>query len=222
MRRKKLFIISLVLIFILQCNIVFCYSTQKNTDIKNLINSGYMNNVKEYERIRFHISNTNNLNKNIIELQNIFLKERVKLNYCSNENIIDNDKINTANLYIKKKGESFAFVINLCIKQDNEKISKSILRQILKSFNLNMADIKVCRNIKAKLNNEVNIEVLKNKSEKYLKNNGYNINSIKLNNGFSTKVSQGGNREQGFYYSLCKYSSGNYIVIGDPEIFISY
>lgn len=222
MRSKKIFIISIVLIYILNYTMVFYYKIQKNTDIRNLINSEYINNIKEYKRITFNTSNTNNLKKDIIKLQNIFLRERVKLNYCSNKNIIDNKKINTANLYINKKRESCFFIINLCIKQDSEEMSKSIIKQILKYFNLNMTDIKVSKNIKAKLNNKVNIEVLKNESEKHLKNNGYNINSIRLNNGFSTKVSRGGNTEPDFYYSLCKYNSGNYIVIGDPEIFISY
>jgi hypothetical protein len=75
-----------------------------------------------------------------------------------------------------------------------------------------------------------NLLEVNNKVTGLLENIGAtNINSIEINNGFSTtanthKYSPKNNNGElmDLNFALCNYSSGNYIIIGTPEIITSY
>lgn len=75
-----------------------------------------------------------------------------------------------------------------------------------------------------------NLQELNNKVTGLLKRTGaININSIELDNGFSTtaytrKYSPKRNNGElmDLNFALCSYSTGNYIIIGTPEIIASY
>lgn len=83
--------------------------------------------------------------------------------------------------------------------------------------------------IKAKIN-EDNLKYINHKIKTFLKReDAENISSIKIDNGYSTiayskkfsPITVGGKLID-LNYALCSYYSGNYIIIGTPEILTSY
>lgn len=83
--------------------------------------------------------------------------------------------------------------------------------------------------LKAKISYENLVEV-NNKVTGLLESIGAsNINSIEINNGFSTTAytrryspKRNNGELMDLNFALCNYSSGNYIIIGTPEIIASY
>ncbi|MCY6355476.1 YwmB family TATA-box binding protein [Clostridium sp. ZS2-4] len=83
--------------------------------------------------------------------------------------------------------------------------------------------------LKAKLPNDA-LDDINKKINFLLKSEGAsNLHSIKINNGFSTsaytyryKAIKSNGKLIDFNFALCKYKSGKYVIIGTPEIVVSY
>lgn len=83
--------------------------------------------------------------------------------------------------------------------------------------------------LKAKLPNG-DLDNTNKRINSLLKSEGaVNLNSIKINNGFSTSAYtcryeqiKSNGKLMDFNFALCRYQSGNYIIIGTPEIVVSY
>lgn len=129
---------------------------------------------------------------------------------------------------INSKGES-TVIINII-----KKSKRNELNQLKNEIENNTAEISKDRKIyyqyiKGKLPNG-NLSKINDKLICLLKNkNSKNISSIKINNGFSTcaytqryekKINNG--RLMDLNYALSSYSSGDYIIVGTPEIITTY
>lgn len=118
--------------------------------------------------------------------------------------------------------------------QDNQlenikNIIDSAINKIQKSGSMKYDNKQVFEFIKAEVpsldiyeQNDNVIRLLKN-------HNSLNVNSIKINNGISTVANTGREeymlnqgRKMDFNYAICKYSSGNYLVMGTPIIIKPY
>lgn len=117
--------------------------------------------------------------------------------------------------------------LNIKIKKNKEELL--VLNNIAKKIK-NSNECKVCKYVKAKINEDnlckLNNSIIDNLKKKSI----YNIETIKLNNGYSTTAyTTNFNDFKDIYsdnrnlnYALCRYYSGNYIIIATPEILISY
>lgn len=121
-----------------------------------------------------------------------------------------------------------AVTINITKKDNVNNLNKlkDILRQCIPEIKTN--DM-IFLYLKAKLP-EDDINLYNNKALEILKNYGaLNINTIKLENGYSTTAytkqydtMQNDGKPMDFNYAVCRYSSGSYIIIGTPEISVTY
>lgn len=118
--------------------------------------------------------------------------------------------------------------INIINKDDKDSLKelKNKLQQCLKDKKVKV-DYSMYLKLKMQ-NNDVqstNEQILK-----LLKTQGAtNINTISINNGYSTTAYtkqyesiQSNGKVIDFNYAVCKYSSGSYIIIGTPEIIVTY
>lgn len=132
--------------------------------------------------------------------------------------------------YVKseKQNNEFCIVINI-FKIDNLDRLLWLENNIRTKITLVSENIKYYKYLKAKLPDE-NIRYYNNEIKKILINyRVQNIETVKINNGFSTiaytkkytpKKING--KLIDLNYAVCNYSSGSYIIIGTPEIYMPY
>ena len=118
--------------------------------------------------------------------------------------------------------------INIVKKDD-----KNSLGELKNKLQLCLADKKVSVKyfmyLKSKMENN-DIEITNKEIVKILKGNGVtDINSVSLENGYTTTAYtkrydsiESNGKLIDFNYAVCKYSSGSYIIIGTPEIIVTY
>lgn len=223
MKSKKIFVIILALMFILRLEIAFPYENNLETQVNNMLCKEDYINCNHYKRMRFELDRNDFQKKYIYGLEEILLKYDIKINHIKDDMIKDNYTINSCNLYIKNKDSKCIVVLDLYLDKDNDiNFSSKVIKEIESLFRIKIDDYSIYNNLKYKLNDNVNIDDLKNKLENYLDDMGYEFSSIKLRNGYSIEILLKGNKDAKLYLALNRYSSGSYIVAGNPEIFISY
>lgn len=105
----------------------------------------------------------------------------------------------------------------------------SLIQRVDNNNHIELSNKKTFKFVKAKVPN-TDINQVNNKIIKLLeKHNSVNVNTININNGCSTVAYMGKNeyilnqgKKMDLNYAICKYSSGNYVVIGTPIIITSY
>lgn len=115
------------------------------------------------------------------------------------------------------------------IKRDSENGLEDLKNKIYNCLKNKQIDAKYFQYLKAKIpNNDIvnaNKEILR-----LLKDcKASNINTIELENGYSTTAYtknynsiQSDGKLIDFNYAVCKYSSGSYVIIGTPELIVTY
>lgn len=159
----------------------------------------------------------------------------LKVNQNNYSNTIKNEKIyciefkdNNLEGYVQStKYDGYSIItINLSEKNKINELNKIEKKLITISKN---KDIKFFEYVKAQIN-EKDLKKTNNKVVTLLKNiRGQNIETVKLDNGYSTTAYVKKNSPINingklidFNYAVCSYYSGNYIIMGTPEILISY
>lgn len=156
----------------------------------------------------------------------------------STVNIVRNDSIyrleftfNSTKGFIQSANNSNSITLNIddIDSVENLALLEDKIRYIL---NRECKNIKNYRYVKAKLPNmkDEDIEKVEKMVINQLKNeNTTNISSIKINNGYSIngytqkyESIKSGNKLIDFHCIICNYDSGNYIILGSPEIRITY
>lgn len=163
----------------------------------------------------------------------ILKKLRISQDHYSNT--IKNEKIyciefKDSNLdgYVQSTKYDDYNVVTINVKEKN-KINE--LNKLEKEFTeiINDKDIKFFKYVKAQIGEE-DLQKTNKRIITLLKNGrGENIETIKLDKGYSTTayvkkyspINVNG-KPIDFNYALCSYQSGNYIIMGTPEILISY
>lgn len=118
--------------------------------------------------------------------------------YIQQENIIDKKLSRTTMVLIEESSENALGKL----KEDGKQI-----------FNENM---QIYSYMKAKIDTG-DLDYLNKKIRKNLNCNLNDINTIKIINGYSNFL-----EKEAFQYALINYSSGNYLIMGEPQIFELY
>ncbi|MBV1818328.1 hypothetical protein ACIR03_00825 [Clostridium cochlearium] len=206
-KNKKLVIILFVILFLLGAKLpkknLFqsLLDISKGTIIENgvkLISEDSLGKEKSFQQIlnSLDIEETEikdykeNEKKVIIEFQ----KESLR-GYIQQEHIKDKNLSRTTMVLIEKNSEN--------ILDDLKKSGKKILNGNLKIYSY----MKV----------KINTEDLDSANKKIIERLNYNINTVKIINGYSNFI-----ENKSFQYALVNYSSGSYLIMGEPQIFELY
>ncbi|MDU1443220.1 hypothetical protein [Clostridium cochlearium] len=206
-KNKKLVIILFVILFLLGAKLpkknLFqsLLDISKGTIIENgvkLISEDSLGKEKSFQQIlnSLDIEETEikdykeNEKKVIIEFQ----KESLR-GYIQQEHIKDKNLSRTTMVLIEKNSEN--------ILDDLKKSGNKILNGNLKIYSY----MKV----------KINTEDLDSANKKIIERLNYNINTVKIINGYSNFL-----ENKSFQYALVNYSSGSYLIMGEPQIFELY
>lgn len=165
-----------------------------------------------------------------------FLDDKL-LSYCTK--IIDTEDIYQIE-FISEKGTGYISIvpydskylyhISILIYDDDVKIKniESCLKEFTRNYNVENAIYYIYA--KAKLGKETDLESYNGKVIDLLKSYGTtNVKTVSLNNGFSTTANThqfSAKKNNGklidFNFAICSYTSGNYLIMGTPEIIKTY
>ncbi|MCY6958789.1 YwmB family TATA-box binding protein [Clostridium brassicae] len=206
----------------------------KNLDLFNSILDESKGYVEEYG-VKTHFKTY----KNGQELYNDFITQ-ISKEYKSYSGEVSRDK---SNFIIRFQDEHSKGHIEFNIGSEGKNVSLQIIQKNHKNNLQNLKDKiektitpmtkekTLCKTyLKAKLNDKDNISDINGKIVSNLKNEGItDVSTIKIENGYSSsaytgkyKAIKNGDKLIDFNFAVCKYSSGNYIIIGTPEIFVPY
>lgn len=127
-----------------------------------------------------------------------------------------------------KEGTNSSIVLSIIEKSKYNNVQE-LKNNIFESLNISSKNPKYSYHIKAKIPSN-DISSINDKLISFLKDNGNtNIDSIKINNGFSTvaytnlfEPIKNGNKRIDFSYAVVSYTSGNYLFLGTPILMIPY
>lgn len=162
-----------------------------------------------------------------------------KLNFSNgvNKSILKNEKTysiefgkNNTNGYIETmKYENHNIITINLVEKNSANLLKDMKDKLQKCVEDKDVTIKYFQYLKAQdYNNDM--DTTNNEILKILKSHGAsNISTITLKNGYCTTAytgiydaMQSNGKLMDFNYAVCKYNSGNYIIIGTPEILTAY
>lgn len=231
--KKKVFIFMLVMFFSYFLNITTPEAvSSKNMDVFNGIVKYTNGEIIEYGldlSVNSHDLQPDDLDKiikSIPECKGAQLSSITSDNtYCINftgKNI---------NGYIEstKISSGYNVKLELIIKGNKNNID-GLLGEIKNIDLFKNNGVEVFRYMKVKLSSGKSIKMIDDEIVNYLKSkNADNINTIKLNNAYSTTAYTGnedyimeGNKAVDISIAVSRYTSGTYIIIGTPQIIISY
>ncbi|OFI01405.1 hypothetical protein CLOACE_21570 [Clostridium acetireducens DSM 10703] len=175
--------------------------------------------IEEYEMCVEIKSNNEDVFKDILNY--IYKCRFIQTRNKTNINIYEFKK-NNMYLYIESIKNGNNSIVKIKIKEkgrDKEILNiKKDIKDILYKKNINAT---YCECVKAKTENSIE-DINKMVLDLINKNGFKNIETVKIYNGYSTVASTGNLKDTNFNCAVCKYSSGNYILIGIPQINISY
>lgn len=188
------------------------------------------------ETVEYGVTSNFTTEENGEEISDYILK---RLNFYdgSNKSVLKNGKVycvefetNDVSGYVETTTyENHNFVTVNIVKRDSKNDLKDLENKVHNCLEDKQIHAKYCKYLKAKIPND-NIGDANKEILMLLKNyKACNINTIKLENGYSTTAYtrnydsiQSDGRTIDFNYAICKYSSGSYIIIGTPEIIVTY
>lgn len=137
---------------------------------------------------------------------------------------------NNVNGYIETMHyENHSIVTINIVKKDNKNSLEELKSKLQQCLGDRKVNVKYFMYLKAKVPND-DINLTNKDILKILREHGAtNINTISLQNGYSTTAytkrydsTESNGEKIDFNYAVCKYSSGSYIIIGTPELIITY
>ncbi|NMM61539.1 hypothetical protein HBE96_02280 [Clostridium sp. P21] len=153
------------------------------------------------------------------------------------KSMLKNEKIyciefgkNNVNGYIETmKYENHNIITINLLEKSNSNLLSNMKSDVQKCIGGKNITIKYFQYLKAQVCNN-NIDAINKEVLKILRNHGAsNINTVALKNGYSTTAYTGiynaiqiNGKLMDFNYAVCKYQSGNYIILGTPEILTTY
>lgn len=241
MRLKRLFILFCMVIFLFSfyINKEQTFASNK-TDLFNEIIEGTFSSVVEYGlSVSFEIKESELKNIKENDEENILYSNLIKKLQLDKEENFKVEKGNVNNVsFENKSGSGYIRTTNynnnkfIVISIDKfDKINRidELELSVKNSINPKYSNLKFFKYVKAKLPKED----LNNPKEQVFniltKEKATYLNYIKINNGYSInaytkryELIKSGNEFMDFQCVLSKYNSGNYMIIGSPEILINY
>ncbi|WP_461206703.1 hypothetical protein [Clostridium sp. DL1XJH146] len=230
MGKNKSITMFIFLVIFLFGNYHISYA-KKNNDLINNILSEVDCKVIEYG-IEVTIVTIENFEEE--KLMNLLKSELVN---SASESISKADEVyikvygDNGNGEIQKKydGNQYYYVMRIFKNKDYEllKLKEKVLLYLNENF---QSKINYSLYVQCKLNEGKNLEKVNNQVISEINSIGASdVNTIELSNGFSTTANThmySGKLNNGiikdFNFAVCNYSSGNYLIIGTPEINRSY
>ncbi|MGH4051856.1 MAG: YwmB family TATA-box binding protein [Clostridium sp.] len=242
MKKKSVSLLCIVLsLIILQVNVKFTNAQEgvnlfdeilivsKSKTVEYGLKTSFNTEVNPKEIVNYLIESLDLNNKDIK-----LVRSEDGYSYCIEfsgvniEGYIEGLKSNNEAL---KNGKKNNITINIS-KKMNENGLEALKNKVINSIGSHGKDIKCFQYLKAKIDDSSSLAVnyINGAIIKILKSRGAkNIDTVSINNGLSTiAYTQKYNEELinnkliDFNYAICNYSSGRYIIIGTPEIIITY
>jgi len=218
-RLKKINILLLMLVFSL-----FIYGDKclayKNVDVFNELLKVTNNQIVEIG-LKAEYKTNNNGEKECINLLNnlnLNLNSKILINNSQSFHVeFAKDKFSGYIESTLSEGDN-VIVINI-IKKTKENDLEDLEKRVSLAAQSENVKIKLFKYLKAKLSEQDLLSVNKRLVNKAKSEGAYNISSIPISNGYSTVLNT---NNVNLNYVLCNYSSGDYILIGTPEIIASY
>lgn len=154
-----------------------------------------------------------------------------------NTSVVKNEQVycvefgkNNVNGYIETMHYENHNIVTLnIVKRDDKNSLVELKNKLQQCLGEKKISVKYFMYLKSKMLND-DIELANNEILKLLTEHGTtNINTISLENGYSTTAYttrydsiESNGKKIDFNYAVCKYSSGSYIIIGTPELIITY
>lgn len=204
---------------------------QKNIDLFNDILM-----ITNSSTVEYGITSTFNIEENNDDVINCILK---KFNFYDklNKRELKNAKgyciefgDNNTNGYIETiRYENHNVITVNIVKEDSENNMEDLKTKLQECLKDKKINAKYFQYLKAKAASK-DIEDINNKILTLLKSHrAANVNTINLENGYSTTAYtkqydsiQSDSKMIDFNYAVCKYSSGSYVIIGTPELIVTY
>jgi hypothetical protein len=152
-------------------------------------------------------------------------------------NVVKGDKFysvefnnNETKGYIESTSYDNHNVVTLNVVQyDNEYRLLELENRVSIAVGKDEKEVKYFDYLKAQVNKDSTEKVNRDIAEFLKNNNASNIDTIKIDNGYSTvaytkkyPVMKNNGKLMDLNYAVCSYSSGDYVIIGTPVIFTTY
>lgn len=185
--------------------------------------------------VEYGITATFITDKNGEKVCNDILK---KMNFIDvkNKSVLKNEKKyciefgkNNTNGYIETmKYENHNVITISLVEKNSNNLLSDMKRDLEKCIDDRSVTVKYYQYLKSEVYDDV--DTTNDKILKVLKNHGAsNITTVALKNGYSSTLytglydaMQSNGKLMDFNYAVCKYNSGNYIIMGTPEILMTY
>lgn len=232
--KKSIIVLLISLLFITNLESAIPYGHMvKDSHCIGLSHNNEIELVDRYDVFyRINIKSSTNFKETLKLLQNELLKNELSYEIIDDNSIKDIKKNDFCNIYVTNINGYNNVILDMKFKiEDNIetinnkegelKINKlsSDIKDTLKD---NIIKLDINRNLKLKLNNKFSIKESKAIVEKYLEKNDYKSTSVDIYNGYSIKVQKNKHHDLGFQLSIIEYCDDNYILVGEPYIYISY
>lgn len=229
--KKRIALLIILITFVITVSFDNLSAAKKNTDLFNDILVATDSDTTEYG-----ITSTFNTKNNDEDIANYILKDFGFLRSFNKKELKDGKGYsiefgdNYVNGYIETiKYEDYNVVTVNIVKKDSKNNLEGLKNKLQKCLKYAKVDAKYFEYLKAKSTN-AHIEEINNQVLALLKDyRAVNINTISLENGYSTVAYtknydsiQSDNKIIDFNCAVCKYSSGSYVIIGTPELIVTY
>ncbi len=230
MGKNKGITIFMFLVIFLFTNYQISYA-QKNNDLINNIVSEIDCEVVEYGMEVTIVTEEDFEEEKLINLLKDEIDNSRSISSNNNEEVDIRINGDDGNAEIEKKydGNQYYYVMKI-FKNESYQLSnlkEKVLMYLQENF---QSDIKYNLYVRCKLNDKKSLEEVNNQVIRKINSVGASgINTIHISNGYSTTANThmySGKLNNGmikdFNFAVCNYSSGNYLIIGTPEINRSY
>lgn len=183
------------------------------------INREFIDIYDTFYRMTFKIDKSTDLNHTLKLLQSVITKNKLSFEVIKEDNFRDIKKNSFCNIYTSDTNGYNNVIIDmkLLVEDDIDKLSCDIKF----AFKDKIIKLDTKKNLRLKVNNKFSILEVKGIVEDYLKKNRYKVNLVDIYNGYSMSIKR--NRDHlGFKLSIIEYDKDNYILFGEPDIYISY
>lgn len=229
--KKRIIILSIFSVFIMVFLVRNIYAAEKQVDFFKEILVKTNSEIKEYGVTAVFITKENreSVCNNLLKKLGIYDSYNTKVLKNENTYCVEFEKNNVSGYIETMQYENHNIVTINFTKKDKNNDLNHLKDNLKKSIEDKRINVKYFQYLKAKLPND-DINSVNNEVSSFLKNYGAtNIDRIQLDNGYSTTAYtktydsiQNNGKLIDFNYAVCKYSSGGYIIIGTPEINVTY
>lgn len=228
MEKKCLIVFMFMFMFIMCLTLTNSYAN-KNKDIFNKVIQKKYGTIEEYgAKISFKTSE--NMEDACLKIFQKLKLNNGDLTITKDKNYYRIDFKNSSSGYIEGQTYRNKNIITINIMRKSKDYKLSEIQKSIEGTIGNNSKLESLKYVKIKLDDKYNLNSINNQILGMLRDdNSKNIKTVKIKNGFDSVAYTGiydplldDGKCVDFNYAVCRYNSGNYIIMGTPEIYISY